>query len=118
MNLKSPQIAWAAVAIVFILIGGATVLAFADKDTGVILAIAGMAAVPVLVGFGAVIYQKVDKVDSNTNGNLTAYMNMVKDLHEKVTALALQVPVPPPADPEPLKEEDKWPGVGGTSRTS
>jgi hypothetical protein len=110
MTVKSPAIAWAAVAVVFIMTAGAVTLAALGKDTTVILTLAAAIAVPVLGGFGAVIYQKLDKVDTNTNGKNDQQLAMIKDLHDKVMQLALQVPAPE-------QKEDPWPGASGSSPT-
>jgi hypothetical protein len=112
MTVKSPAIAWAAVAVVFIMTAGAVTLAALGKDTTVILALAAAIAVPVLGGFGAVIYQKLDKVDTNTNGKNDQQLAMIKDLHDKVMLLALQVPAPASE-----QKEDPWPGASGSSPT-
>ena len=108
--MKNPQLAWAAVVIVFVLVAGAVTLAALGKDTTVILTLAGAVAVPVLGGFGAVIYQKLDKVDSNTNGTNTDLLNTIKDLHNKITELALLVPTP-------AKENLTWPAASESSST-
>jgi NADH:ubiquinone oxidoreductase subunit 6 (subunit J) len=101
--VKNPHIVWASVAIIFLLVAGAVLLTLQNKDVGVVLALAGIVAVPVLGAFGVAIYQKLDQVKELSNGSNTQLLNMVKELHETVTSLALQV-----RPPEPDKTEVPW----------
>ena len=92
MNLKNPQIIWATVAIVFMLIGGAVALTAMDKDPNIILVLAGIVAVPVLTGFGAIIYQKVDQTKEIANGNQSRMLTQLLQAHRESIELAKQVP--------------------------
>ena len=96
--VKNPQLAWAAVVIVFILVAGAVTLSALGKDATIVLTLAGLVAVPVLGAFGAAVYQKLDQVKDLANGNNSDQMKMIKDLHDKVTTLALLVPTPKEAE--------------------
>lgn len=95
MNLKNPHLIWATVAIVFMLIGGAVTLAALGKDPNIILVLAGIVAVPVLTGFGAIIYQKVDQTKEIANGNQARMLTQLLVAHRESVDLARQVPTPP-----------------------
>ncbi len=95
MNVKNPQIIWASVAIVFMLIAAAVTLVALDKDVTIILTLAALVAVPVLGGFGVAVYQKMDSVEGKVNGNNAEMMKTIKELNATVKELALQVPTAP-----------------------
>lgn len=72
----------------FILVAGVTILAVLDKDPAIILTLAGILAVPILGALGVAVYQKLDKVQEVSNGNLTRAHDML-DKHTQQTAAAL-----------------------------
>ena len=94
MNLKNPHLIWATVAIVFMLICGAVVLASLDKDTTVILTLAALVAVPVLSALGVGIYQKVDQTKEIANGNQARMLTQLLASHRESVELAKQVTPP------------------------
>lgn len=100
MNVKNPQIIWASVAIIFMLIAASVTLTALDKDVTVILTIAGLVAIPVLGGFGAAVYQKMDSVEGKVNGRYDDMMRHIKELTATVKELALQVPTKQQDDPD------------------
>lgn len=104
MNVKNPQIIWASVAIIFMLIAAAVILTVLDKDVTVILTIAGLVGIPVLGGFGAAVYQKMDSVEGKVNGRYDDMMRHIRELSATVKELALQVPV---QQPRPEEDPDK-----------
>lgn len=91
MNLKNPHLIWATVAIVFMLISGAVVLAALDKDTTVVLTLAALVAVPVLSALGVGIYQKVDQTKDIANGNQARMLTQLLVAHRESVDLAKQV---------------------------
>lgn len=103
--MKNPHVIWASVVIIFMLIAGVVILVVAGKDVEAIKDLAILIALPVLSAFGVAIYQKVDQTAENantkleqvkeaTNGSNGKLLEMVQELHQTVTNLALQVPVP------------------------
>lgn len=105
VTMKNPHVIWASVAIVVVLVAGVVILAITNKDVGEIEHLAILVALPILSAFGVAIYQKMDQTAENantkleqvkeaTNGNNGKLLEMVQDLHQTVTNLALQVPVP------------------------
>lgn len=101
MNLKNPQLIWATVAIVFMLISGAVILTALDKDPNIVITLAGLVAIPVLAGFGAVIYQKVDQTKEIANGNQARMLTQLLQAHKESIDLAKQVPAPPVEEKTP-----------------
>lgn len=95
MNLKNPHVIWATVLIVFMLIGGAVTLTALGKDTTVILTLTALVAVPVLTGFGATIYQKLDQTKEIANGNTSRMLTQLLAAHRESVDLAKQVPTAP-----------------------
>lgn len=71
MDVKNPNIIWAAVAVVLIITVGAVLLVLNGKDFSVILSIMGALAVPLMSAFGVAIYQKLNQVQSTSNGTLS-----------------------------------------------
>ena len=92
--MKSPHVIWASVVIIFILISGAVILVLTGRDVGVILTLGALVALPVLASLGVATYQKVQEVKEGTNGDRDKLLFMIKELHDTVTALALQVQPP------------------------
>jgi hypothetical protein len=97
--MKSPHLVWAAVAIVFMLVTGAVLLVLNDKDISVLLALAGLIAVPVLGAFGVTIKQElaamnlvVGSVKDVVNGERSLLLGRIAVLQDTVKELALQVP--------------------------
>lgn len=109
MVMKNPHVIWASVAIVFMLVAGVVTLAALNKDVVVLISLAGIVAVPVLSAFGVAIYQKMDRVQETTNGREDKLLTMVKELHQTVTELALQVkPAEAVINIEAPKPELSW----------
>lgn len=104
MNVKNPHIIWGSVAIVFMLIAGSVTLVALGKDFSSVLTIAAVAALPVLAGFGATIYQKVDQVKEIANGNNAALRHDLSKSHQQSVELAKQI--------QPAPEEGPDAGVG------
>jgi choline-glycine betaine transporter len=105
--MKNPHVIWASVAIIAMLLAGVVILVINGKDVEAIKDLAVFIALPILAAFGVGVYQKVDQasektdakldqVKDATNGSNDKLLNMVKDLHETITSLALRVP--PPSD--------------------
>lgn len=94
--MKSPHVVWASVAIVFMLVAGSVTLVILDKDVSIILTLAAVVAVPVLGGFGVAVYQKLDQVKEQVNGNNEKDRVTIKELQDTIKELALRLP--PPAD--------------------
>ena len=101
--MKIPHVIWAAVAIVFMLVAGATTLVLLDKDVSIILTLAALVAVPVLGAFGTAVYQKLDQVKEASNGNLKHFMEMLQETQRQLNALALSSQPNSPL-PSPNKE--------------
>lgn len=102
--MKSPHVIWASVAIVFMLVGGSVTLVILDKDVSVILTLAGLVAVPVLGGFGVAVYQKLDQVRDQVNGNNDKDRETIKELQATIKELALRQPPPGDATVEIIPE--------------
>lgn len=96
--MKSPHIIWASVTIVVVLVAGVVTLSLAGRDTNAILTLVAVAVIPVLVGFGAVFNQKVDKMQEQVNGNNNRLLSQLLDAHRQSVELAKQAPAEPPAD--------------------
>lgn len=114
MNVKNPHIIWASVVIVVTLVAGVVTLSLNNRDTNAILTLVAVAVIPVLVGFGAVFNQKVDKMQEQVNGNNNRLLTQVLLSHQQAVELAKQAPAAPPVD---IKEEEPWPGASGSSPT-
>lgn len=96
MQMKNPHVIWASVVIVALLVMGAVTLVALDKDVTIILSLAGIVAVPVLAAFGVAVYQKLDQVKDQTNGNMErghTFMNKLLEAQQRtqaqLTALAM-----------------------------
>lgn len=74
-----------------ILVGGTVTLALAGRDVGIIIALAGIIAVPVLSAFGVAVYQKLDQVRETSNGNLGKVLEMQQRTQDQLTALAMAI---------------------------
>jgi hypothetical protein len=94
MNLRNPHVIWATVAIVFMLIAGSVTLVAMGRDATVVLTLSGIVAVPVLAGFGATIYQKVDQTKEIANGNLSRMFSQLLIAHQQNLELAKQLAPP------------------------
>jgi len=103
--MKNPHVIWASVVIIGLLVAGVVALVINGKDVDAIKDLAVLIAIPILTAFGVGVYQKVDQaaektdvkldqVKEATNGNNDKLLTMVKELHDTVTQLALQVPPP------------------------
>lgn len=75
MDVKNPHVIWASVTIVCVMVAGAVILALTGNDVTVILSLAALVAIPVLAGFGAAVYQKLDQVKETSNGTLSRALN-------------------------------------------
>jgi hypothetical protein len=106
MEMKNPHVIWASVAVVFILVVPASLLVAFGKDVSIILALAGLVAVPVLGAFGVAVYHKLDQVKENSNGNLGRLMDMQQRTQDQLTAMALAM-TPQPPQPAPVEEKEK-----------
>jgi len=91
-DVKNPHIIWASVAIVAMLVGGSVTLAALQRDVTVVLSLAAIVAVPVLGAFGVGVWQKLDAVKAQVNGNAADQMQTIKELQNTVKELALRVP--------------------------
>lgn|SRR5262245_30212475 len=100
MNLRNPHVVWATVIIVAMLIGGSVTLTAMGKDATVVLTLSGIVAVPVLAGFGAIIYQKVDQTKEIANGNQSRMFSQLLLAHQQALEMARQLPQLPPAPTE------------------
>src|SRR5262245_20037022 len=89
--MKNGNVVWASVVVVGIIFIGTVVLVALERDVGDILSLINILAIPVLGAFGTLVYQKLDKVQEQSNGRVSELMEMVRELHTQVTALALQV---------------------------
>jgi hypothetical protein len=108
MDVKSPQTIWASVTVVFIMVGSATTLVALGKDVTVILALAGLVAVPVLGAFGVAVYQKLDQVKESSNGNLSKVLEMQQKTQDQLTFLAMSMtPRQTQSAMEEAKDEEK-----------
>lgn len=111
MEMKNPHVIWASVAIVALLVIGAVTLVAMEKDVTIILSLAGIVAVPILGAFGVAVYQKLDQVKEQGNGNIERgheFLKLVLDMQQKtqdqLTALAMSsTPISAP----PATEEEK-----------
>jgi hypothetical protein len=92
--MRSPHVIWASVSIVFMLVAGSVTLVILDKDVSIILTLAGIVAVPVLGGFGVAVYQKLDQVKEQVNGNSEKDRVTIKELQDTIKDLALRLPPP------------------------
>lgn len=87
-----PQTLWAAVAIVFILVTGAVVLVALNKDVTVILTLATLVAIPILTASGAAVYQKLEQVKEQGNGNINKLLEAQQKTQEQLANLAMLLP--------------------------
>jgi hypothetical protein len=105
------QITWqqatVVIALALMLMTSVTVLALNNKDVSAILSAVG--GIILVVGglFGFSLHNKVDRVETMTNGRLTEQIEANQKLQEQVRALALLVQPPPSLDtaapvPEPV----------------
>lgn len=116
MEMKSPQTIWASVVVIFILVASATTLIILDKEVTIILTLAMIVAVPVLGAFGVAVYQKLDQVKEQGNGNINRQTELTQRVLEmqhatqqQLTALAMSMPPPAPVLKE--DEEEERPGL-------
>lgn len=96
--MKDPNIIWASVVLVVVLVAGVVTLVLTGHSTESILTLVAVVVAPILVGFGAVYNQKLDKVQDQVNGNNSRLLNQLLDAHRQAIELAKQAPVDPPAD--------------------
>lgn len=91
---------------------GACVLLAMDKDVSTLLSLVALLAVPVLTAAGAAVYQKMDQVKEQSNGNMSRLMetnnqnmnrlvDVVQGHTEQMAKMALLLPTT--TDPEVLK---------------
>ena len=114
MEMKNPHVIWASVVIVTVLVLGAVTLVAMEKDVTIILSLAGIVAVPVLAAFGVAVYQKLDQVKDQGNGNMERgheFMNKLLEAQQKtqdqLTALAMSIT---PTSAPPATAEEEKPG--------
>lgn len=89
-SLTWPQVVFA-LGLAFMLLASVTIMALAHVDVvGILTALVSAVAV-VAAMFGVSIHNKVDRVESLTNGRLTEVMDQNKALVAKVETLALAV---------------------------
>lgn len=101
MNVKNPHIIWASVVIVGILVAGVVTLVLTGHGAESLLVLVVSVAVPVLVGFGAIQNQKIDKVQEQVNGNNNRLLTQLLDAHRQSIELAKQTPPEPTAEEKP-----------------
>ena len=106
--MKNPHVIWASVVVVLMLVASATTLVILDKDVAIILTLAGIVAVPLLGAFGVAIYQKLDQVKEQGNGNMNRQAELTRQVLEmqqttqnQLHALAMS------RTPAPVREEEK-----------
>lgn len=92
--MKNPHVIWAATVIVVALVTGGVLLSFNDKPLSDLLALAAMVVVPVLSGLGIAMYQKLEQVKDNVNGNKAGDRLMIKELQDTVKELAMKMTPP------------------------
>lgn len=117
MEMKNPHVIWASVAIVAMLLAASVTLVALGKDVIIILSLAGMVAVPVLAAFGVAVYQKIDQVKEQGNGNVERGHEFLKELlkqqqdnQNQLTALAMSM-TPNSASPVVVEEEKPKDGL-------
>lgn len=93
MEMKNPHVIWASVAIIFMLVAPASVLAGLGKDVTVILTLAALVAMPVLAGLGVAVYQKMEQVREQGNGNTTKQHELTREILEMQRATQQQLTV-------------------------
>lgn len=86
------QTLWALVSIVFILIAGAVVLVLNDKDVSVIISLVGLVVVPILGALGVAVYQKLEQVRDQGNGNINKILDAQQKTQEQLANLAMMLP--------------------------
>lgn len=118
-----PSTAWALVAIVGVMMGGAIALRLNGEDIAIIITLVTVLAVPVLAAFGVKVNESLQEIKTNTNGkndrqmdinqkqvemmqqsmqqSNAALLETIQKLQDQVTNLALQMT---PPTPEPVKE--------------
>ena len=69
MNVKSPHVIWATVAIILGILTAAVVMILNNKDPSTLGDVITSIALPLLGALGVGLYFKVDKVQDNVNGN-------------------------------------------------
>jgi hypothetical protein len=106
MPYKDPpkaQITWpqatVIIALALMLMTSVTVLALNNKDVSAILSAVG--GIILVVGglFGFSLHNKVDRVETMTNGRLTEQIEANQKLQDQVRSLALLVTPPPLPEP-------------------
>lgn len=117
MDMK-PSTAWALVAIVGVMMGGAITLRLNDEDISIIITLVTILAVPVLAAFGVKVNESLQEIKTNTNGkndrqldinqkqvemmqqSNMALLDTVRQLQDQVTNLARQMtPTTPVVEP-------------------
>ena len=113
--MKNPHVIWASVVIVAMLLASAVTLVALGKDVIIILSLAGMVAVPVLAAFGVAVYQKLDQVKEQNNGNMERGHEFLKSVldqqqrnQDQLTSLAMSM-TPNSASPTVVEEEKEGP---------
>jgi hypothetical protein len=91
MEMKT-QTVWALVVIVFILVTGAVVLVLNNKDVTVIITLVGLVVVPVLGALGVAVYQKLDQVKEQGNGNISKLLEAQQKTQDQLANLAMMLP--------------------------
>lgn len=97
------QTVWALVVIVFILVAGAVVLVLNNKDVTVIITLVGLVVVPVLGALGVAVYQKLDQVKEQGNGNISKVLEAQQKTQEQLANLAMMLPSLTPKQIEQVK---------------
>lgn len=86
------QTLWALVSIVLILITGAVILVLNDKDVSVIISLVGLVVVPILGALGVAVYQKLEQVKDQGNGNINKLLEAQQKTQEQLANLAMMLP--------------------------
>lgn len=110
----NPHIVWASVVLALGVIAAAVWLLQHDKDVTALLALVNLAVLPIIIALGSRLTGKLDKVEQNSNGNLTRMLALFAQTHPQVpTATAQQIMdqadpgnvthlPPPPAPPQDM----------------
>jgi hypothetical protein len=91
MEMKG-QTLWALVSIVLILVTGAVLLVLNDKDVSVIISLVGLVVVPILGALGVAVYQKLEQVKDQGNGNINKLLEAQQKTQEQLANLAMMLP--------------------------
>lgn len=109
MPYKDPprfQLSWplatVIIALAFMVMTSVTILALKGADIGAILGAVGALVVVVASIFGVNLHNKMDRVETISNGRLSEQIEQNQKLQEQVRELALRLPPPsPPVIPDP-----------------